>query len=472
MGLRINNNINAINAARQLGYSNKALSSSLARLSSGYRINTGADDPAGLTISEKLRAQIVGLKQGVENSQDAINLVGTAEGALNEMNELLRSMRSLALDSANLGTVDQDQIDANQAEVDSAVNSINRISNTTKFGNKYLLNGTQSFDVSYNGAAATDLDDLQVYRAQLGSAASLQINYNISSGAEYAEYDTGIAAAAALSGDHVMQISGATGSEQITLASGALGSDVMDAINAVSDNTGVKGELSGATVRFRSTIWGSDALVQVEEITAVGDLGVGGKATGKDIIGSINGLKGVGNGLELSIDSSSFAGKLVFTADAGSLDGQADSFDVNDEGLLFQLGDRTNPNEQASVGINSMHSYNLGVAEGRLSAIKTGGDYDLSTDADTAVRIIDAAIDDVTGLRARLGAFQVNTLETNINSLGVAIENVTGSESRIRDVDFASEAAEFTKAQILVQAGTSVAAQANVASQSVLQLLS
>ena len=464
MGLRINNNVNAINAARQLGFSNRALSKSLQRLSSGYRINVGADDPAGLTISEKLRAQIVGLKQGIENSQDAINLVGTAEGALNEMNELLRSMRSLALDSANLGTVDQDQIDANQAEVDSAVNSINRISNTTKYANKKLLNGSQSFDVT--GVTAAQIADLEVYGVQLGSAASKSIGHLITTGAEKGS----IAGVAVATSDVVFQITGSLGSEQISVASGA---SITNAINSVSDSTGVYyGTAGGVADRIASNEFGPDAPVTLAILSA----GTGGLTaasdSGVDVEGSINGMAGTGRGLELSVDSTSFAGKITYTAALGSAALAGTAFTVNSEGLLFQLGDQANPNEQASVGIKSVHSYNLGVNEGRLSSIKTGGTYDLSTNADQAVKIIDEAIDDVSRLRARLGAFQVNTLETNINSLGVTVENVTGSESRIRDVDFASEAAEFTKAQILVQAGTSVAAQANVASQSVLQLLS
>ena len=469
MGLRINHNISALNASRQLGINNKALSDSLQKLSSGYRINKGSDDPAGLTISEKLRAQLSGLHQGVENAQNAVNVIGTAEGALNEMNELLRSVRELAVHAANEGTVDDEQLDADQAEIDSAINSINRIANSTKYGDKYLLNGNQAFGTS--GVSASDLGSLDIYRAQFGSNDTLTVNYSIDTAAERAQVTNVAGSATNVTGDVTISVSGAYGSEQISIASGTSKTDIVESINALSDNTGVQATTNN-DITLQSTEFGEDYTVNFEVLSGTGVLNKeDGSDAGVDVDGSINGADAVGDGQVLTIDNSSFAGKLTLTetaATSGSLEG---SFTVNEQGMKFQLGDKTNPNEQESFGIKNVNAYNLGVDNGRLSEVKTGGSYDLKTDPDTAVDIIDEAINDVASLRARLGAFQVNTLETNINSLGVAIENITSSESRIRDVDFAQETASFTKAQILVQAGTSIAAQANLASQSALQLL-
>ena len=138
MGLRINNNIEALNAQRSLAKSNFGLAKSLQKLSSGFRINVAADDPAGLVISEALRSQLAGLNQAVENSQNAANMIGTAEGALIEMNDILKSMRQLAVHAASTGTADAEQISADQAQIDSAIRSIDRIANSTKFAGKSL----------------------------------------------------------------------------------------------------------------------------------------------------------------------------------------------------------------------------------------------------------------------------------------------------------------------------------------------
>ena len=140
--------------------------------------------------------------------------------------------------------------------------------------------------------------------------------------------------------------------------------------------------------------------------------------------------------------------------------------------MLYQLGGRTIKDEQENMGIKSMHSTRLGREDiGWLSQLRTGGSLALASDPDQAVRVIDAAINQVSEMRARLGAFQKNTLETNINSLGTSIINITSSESIIRDANMAVEMSAFSKYQILIQTGTAILAQANVASQSVLQLL-
>ncbi len=505
MGLRIVNNINSIKAGRQLGQSNTQFSTSLERLSSGLKINKGADSPAGLIISEQLRGQIVGLKQAVENSQKAANVIGTAEGALNEVNNLLGSVRRLAIDSANLGTTDQDQLDANQAEVDSAINSIDRIADTTQYAGKKLLNGSASFEVAGVSAA---VDKLSVNRVQLGTADSRAIDYEIKSLAKFAEVSVDIGAAA-LDADTTIQLAGSRGSQQISFSKDSSVSDIAEAIDKLYENTGVTARVgAGNTIVLASTDVGSDAFVRVDDIDGNGKLfGDTSSASndvssasdkGKDIEGTILGASALGRGRTLSANTSVFSGAITFdynTAagrnatssnpnsnvvsgrDAARVDSiglTADalgSFSVNSEGLLFQLGAFTDPNNQESVGIQSTHSYNVGVREGRLSSLKSGGANDLSSNADQAVRIVDEAITDIATIRARLGAFQTNTLETNMNSLGASIENITNSESRIRDLDFAAETADFTRSQILVQAGTSILSQANASSQSVLALL-
>ncbi|PCJ52447.1 MAG: hypothetical protein COA79_24165 [Planctomycetota bacterium] len=504
MGLRIVNNINAIRASRQLAKSNEQFSKSLERLSSGLKINSGSDNPAGLIISEQLRGQITGIRQAIDNSQKAINVIGTAEGALQEVSSLLLTVRRLAIDSANLGTTDQDQLDANQAEVDSALNSIDRIANTTQFAGKKLLNGSSGFEI---GNLDSSIDKLEISRAQFGSSSNLNVDYRITSAAEFASVTIAVGAAT-LDSDSTIQITGSQGSQQISFSKGSTLQEIANGIDNINENTGVTARVSDQSIIITSTEVGSNESVAVEDIDGdgnlIGSINSDSNTTrrasdkGADIEGSINGASAQGTGRSLKINSASFSGEITFgyvtatgasTATAsnsnlgitgsdaakvapGALGEDASgSFDVNSQGLLFQLGAYGTPNNQESVGIEDISTYNLGTSNGRVTSIVSGGSNDLSSNADNAVKIIDEAITDVASTRARLGAFQANTLETNINSLNVALENIIASESRIRDLDFATEAAAFTKSQILVQAGTSILAQANTSAQSALLLL-
>ena len=256
MGLRIINNINSIKAGRLLDQSNSSLSRSLEKLSSGLQINKGADSPAGLIISEQLRGQIGGLKQAIENSQKAINVVGTAEGALNEVSNLLLTVRKLAIDSSNLGTTDQDQLDANQAEVDSAINSIDRIADTTQYAGKKLLNGSSGFEISN---VSSSIENLSVSRVQLGNQASSIIDYEITSAAEFASVSVDIGSAT-LDANSTIQISGSQGTQQITFSAGSTLQEIADAVDALHENTGVTARIDTAanTIVFSSTDVGSD----------------------------------------------------------------------------------------------------------------------------------------------------------------------------------------------------------------------
>lgn len=498
MGLRINNNISALNASRQLRTSNAKLGVSLERLSTGLKINNGGDDPAGLIISEQLRSQIAGLKQAVTNAQDAINLVGTAEGALGEVNNLLLSIRRLALDSANSGAIDQDQLDANQSEVDSAVISINRIANTTQYGGKKLLNGTAGFNIDNVSAG---IKNVQVDRAVFGSADKLEVKYKILQPAKFAEIKIDLGPSGKLASSSIVQFTGPRGGQQIAFGADTTRDEIIETVRTLQNNTGItarKGATDGEVV-FVSTDVGSDQRIMLEDIDGDRTLFANGGdrvviANGVDMEGTVNGVLAQGYRNELTVAGPQFSGHLTFnynsivdsaidpdasssqaaeTIQSGNLDpvDSNGSFRLSSRGLVFQLGAFTDPIFQDTVGIDDINAQNLGVAQGRLSSIVAGGENNLSKNPEQATKIIDAAVNDIAKMRARLGAIQKNTFETTINSLEIAIENLTASESRIRDLDFAEETVSFTRNQILVQAGTSIAAQANASTQSVLKLL-
>jgi len=284
--------------------------------------------------------------------------------------------------------------------------------------------------------------------------------------------NTGATGGRALLGDVVAQISGASGAEVFSFQSGASINQMVNALNLVSDATGVGASYSGGTLTLASTAYGSDAFVDVDVISE----GAGGtfennlsatRATGTDIDANVNGIAATGDGNTFSINTATL--DLSITVSAGS--NTAFNFSITGGGAQFQLGPDVVSNQQARFGIQSVGAASLRGASGRLYQLGTGESAALATDPTLAAQIVDQVIDKVTSLRGRLGAFQKTTIETNIQSLSDTLENLTDAESSIRDADFAAETAALTRAQILVQSGTSVLAIANSNPQNVLALL-
>lgn len=480
---RINTNIASFTAINSLNKSNKQLSRSLERLSTGFKINRAADGPAALVISERLRSQISGLKQAVDNSERAQNMIATAESAMVEINSLLQSVQNLVLEAANDGALSEEEILANQAQIDDAVNTINRIANTTNFGGLDLLNGTAGYLTSglNRGVAGNGVVELNINGAALRNGTSnIAVNVRVTQNASQAIVST--TNTVGTSGAQLL-VRGNKGSELLTFNTSQANSAIVAAVNATTDGTGVTATLSSGTVYFQSEFHGDDQFVHIQDLRSTTPTSqyINAFDEGADIVGTINGVRAAGDGLSLSIDtfeldadftlSASFFAQNATTTSGTSA--ATHTFHVTGGGLAFQVGPSTRPSDQAFFGIDRMGADNLGGngSGGVLSDLLTGGDFSLLNDPETANKILKAAIDDVTNIRARLGAFQSNTLESNINSLNVAIENLAASESRIRDTDFATETAEFTRTQILVQAGTAVLAQANLIPQTVLSLL-
>jgi flagellin len=472
---RINTNVSSLTAQRGLAKSQKALGDTLRRLSSGLRINRGADDPAGLIASEGLRSEMSGIDQAIDNSSRASNVIATAEGALGEVASLLLNVKSLVVEAANSGALSPDEIAANQLQVDSAVESITRISNTTTFAGLHLLNG--SLDYITSGVNTADITALDVAQANFGTADMIPVDINVITSARTAELQF---TASALANSVTLEISGTEGVEVLTFTSGTTASAMAFAVNRISDATGVQAALRNSAtpasgVVFQSTGYGSRNFVSVHAQSgtfatqdAAGTLT--GRSVGRDAVATVNGALTVGDGLNVKLNTTTLDLNLTLSDAFGA---GATSFAITGGGSLFQLGPQVTSNQQVNIGIKSVAASKLGDNDvGFLNDLVTGGRSTLvGGEAGAASRIIEKAIKQVAVLRGRLGAFEKNTLETNINSLSVALENVTASESSIRDADFAAETAALTRAQILTQAGTSVLATANTMPQSVLQLL-
>ncbi len=476
---RINTNVSALISQHRLGRAQKGLSTTLERLSSGLRINRGADDPAGLIASENLRSEIAGVTQAIDNSQRASNVIATAEGSLSEVAALLVDIQRLTVQAANTGAMSPDEIRANQLQIDSAVESITRIANTTTFAGLRLLDG--SLDYVTSGVDVTKVDSLQVHRANFGTQDYIGVNVEVTQSAQKAALyfpNARIGSSAV-----TIEVRGNHGVASLVLPPSAMASTIFRAVNNQSDVTGVIAEYinsanTASGVIFRSAEYGSDAIVSVKALSgsfAVKDAATGGSTVdqdeGQDAEANINGHRSTGRGLELTLNSSALNLSLLLDESMGN--GATTSFAITGGGSLYQLGAAVMTNQQANIGIQSVAATRLGNNTlGYLSQIVEGGDYSLVAGGQRqASQIVKEAIRQVSVLRGRLGSFERNTLQTNINALTITMENLTSAESTIRDADFAAETAEMTRNQILVSAGTSVLGMANATPQSVLSLL-
>jgi len=470
MGLSIANNVTSLNAQHNLNKASMGVAKSVEKLSSGLKINRGADGPAALVISEKQRAQIAGLKQAVENTEKAASVVQTAEGALNEINSLLVKVRSLAIDSANSGVNDDDALAANQAEIDNALDTINRIANNTQFGTKKLLDGSAGI-----GGTATDADVTFLKGTSDTTAGTYAIA--VTTVGERAVQEAGTDQTAALAQDEILTVNGVS----ISLTTGMSQAQVVNRINEFTSQTGVIADTNGGATRIYSEAFGSDAeLTVVSNVAGAADSSGFGTTeltdSGVDVIGTIGGTSytGVGNVLTanagaekgLSIQLAASTGANAFE----TVTGAQGNVTVANNSLVFQIG--ANQDQTASIAIQKVNPNGLGVGvTGNQFSSLDEIEVTSASKAQDALAVIDSVIDDVTNLRGTLGAFQANTLESTANNLRATLENTVNAESVIRDTDFAEEIANFTKGQVLVQAGTSMLSNANQIPQLVLSLL-
>ncbi len=590
MSLSINNNITSLNAWRNLKLTDARMSKTMEKLSSGLRINRAADDPAGLVISEKMRAQLVGLDAAVKNSEKAINMIQTAEAALDQVQKLLDKMRQLAIDTANLGVNDDAMRQANQDELSEAIDSITRIANYTQFGTKKLLDGSNALTAQITDNAGTDVD---VVKSTLeGGSYKLNVAVDTPGTTTGTFTNTGAAVVDAAQtaedlseGSHTLTVSG-------SLESVAEANDTSNIVNSVTavDGTNTYSDVSADTT-FTFTVadnagnlvfnWSDgtntgtvdfdetnaaetitfnpyagtqitfqtdgtaatagdtfDLVVTASTAQATLDSGAAVSFTSTDSRASVNLTSGDAGGGTTAFDLSgvTFDGtsksdtfsvtKTVYSGTLSKADGSdagaAVTFKANDtnvdftagaegelgtltvnfgatvaagditlstddtNGLLFQVG--ANENQTIKVGIQSAKAADLGkgayytnadgvktrvtafssVSELKTKLVLKEGSAD---EIAQAVGVIDKALSEVSNIRGTLGAVQADNLQVQLDSLRVSYENLQAAESTIRDTDMTLEMANFTKYQIMMQAGTAMLAQANQIPNNILQLL-
>ena len=460
----VQHNITAMNANRMLGLTTGSLSKSTEKLSSGYRINRAADDAAGLTISEKMRKQIRGLDQASTNAEDGVSAVQTAEGALTEVHSMLQRMNELAVQASN-GTNSQDDRQAIQDEISQLTTEIDRVAETTKFNETYLLKGDkgtkditlEAHDAGLKGSLTNNGDGTATFvmdALEAGDSVSIGgKNYTIGSTKDEVE------------GEYNNQVTKA--GDKVTINGKEI--TIVDAYTTPGDADKVKAEQ--AEGKYTS----ADAKALITEGSTVKF------ANGK----SMKAMKGATDGIDdedntiitaahaydLAKDELLAANQIGVTKGTPAVTATDNSFAItlgkaevaNTLSFSLHVGSDADMTNKIQVNIETMNSDYLGIKN--LNVADDSGKA-----ATYAIDAIADAVAKVSEQRSALGAVQ-NRLEHTIDNLDNVVENTTSAESRIRDTDMAEEMVNYSKNSILQQAGQSMLAQANQANQGVLSLL-
>lgn len=481
--MRIQHNISAINANRQLGINNNSVAKNLEKLSSGYKINRAGDDAAGLAISEKMRSQIRGLDQATNNANDGISLVQTAEGALNETHSILQRMKELATQSSN-GTYQNDVDRENiQKEVDALKSEIDRISTSTNFNKINLLDGslktyaksTTSDVAAFAVTAATATASTAGVTVGAGTAGSQSITVKYLSGTEVKETTLSYVAdgtTAATTEANLKAVFDASDLSSIfTYTTGAGFSSKETGTDAPQILSIDANAASGVTVgTIKAGTAGQESIAITNGSVSAGDtLVIGGKTYEFQAAADVNKVASGNTAVVIGAAATDTADNLVAALKGNGVSTATnttgtvtiDAIEIGNKGLKLQIGAGATADQQVSLSIADMSSKGLGISNISVAS---------QDSALEAISTIEDAINSVSGTRADLGALQ-NRLEHTVNNLGVTSENLTSAESRIRDVDMAKEMMEMTKNNVLTQAAQSMLAQANTQPQSILKLL-
>ena len=488
----VQHNLTAMNSNRMLGLTTKTQAKSTEKLSSGYKINRAADDAAGLSISEKMRKQIRGLTQASANAQDGISTVQTAEGALNEVQDMLQRMNELAVKSAN-GTMSENDRSYVQNEIDQLVTEIDRVSETTKFNETYLLKGDSDLKSGNTAATVTVAGETVTLAAnanvKIGDYSIGTVSINKDAAVTAAETITAVGQGHAsidqTNANLISLMNKATDTGKLTFkvtttvtdANASEADKFKGAVWTISDGTN---NLATATTEELSTKYGitltqtagndlaandsfdleKTMVTSADQTRALAEANLSvtnGNVTADDVKSY-----SIGQDVKASIsEKTATPGEAQVTAyDRSALPAALD--------ISLHVGADSTSDNKIKLSITSMSAKSLGLTTDKGSALKVDGKD--STNADAAIDTIAAAIQKVSTQRSALGAVQ-NRLEHTINNLDNVVENTTSAESAIRDTDMATEMVKYSNNNILSQAGQAMLAQANQSNQGVLSLL-
>lgn len=466
----INHNMAAMRTNSQLKVNTRKMNGSLEKLSSGYRINKAADDAAGMAISRKMKTQIAGLDQASRNASDGISVIQTAEGALNEVHSMLQRMRELSVEAAN-GTLTEDDRQAIQDEIDQLSEEIDRISTDTEFNTKTLLDGSldrksHSSNPIIQVVSVNDMVAAGTYGITVTTVPK-QAEYTGGTGGPFSGISGNVGTAEA----GTISING----ESITITAGETREEVIEKLRDLCERTDVKMELESGTdftsnnaaFKFTSEEYGADTFLTMtcnnSALAAALGINTNVKQNGTD--------PAIELGKEFNSTATvTYDDKYAFITDYDGFKLKLDLEDAtagaesvisvfNAGPMLLQVG--ANEHQTVSVTIPEVSTASLGIDN--VNVMSDQG-------AQSAISKVDAAVNQVSEVRSKLGAYQ-NRLESSISNLDTSSLNLSDALSRIEDVDMAEEMTKYTQYQVLVQASTSMLAQANEQPQTVLSLL-
>ncbi|MGB0716953.1 MAG: flagellin [Phycisphaerae bacterium] len=465
-------------------------SSTMQQLTTGKRINSGADDPAGLIALAGLNSELSAVDTALNNNTRTDSILTVADQSIVEISSLLSEIETLVNASASSANLTDAEISANQSQIDDALAAIDRIVSTTQFNGQKLLDGSFSIQTT-NAANNSEFDNLRVYsRSQVTSDTSLTVNRVASAQVATTTLAT-MAGTARTSGTTSIAVTGSLGTVTLSVSSGTTQAELVTLINGAKDQTGVSAIQNSGNVAVNSTQYGADEYVSAEVLSGgvinssygtattdgstANDLTSFAKVQGVDASITINGQVAGTDGLDVSYNANGLSLSFTLTEAFGSGNSGATtstSFTVKaDGGATFQLGTTTDTRQ--TIGIDSLASYKLGGQNGtvKLTELKSGGSADLKTDVEKALKAVRGATREVASIRGRLGGFQKFAVGSSIRSLEAAQKGLTDAASVIGDTDFAIATAELNRQQVLIQSGVSLLSVANQQAGNILALL-
>lgn len=488
MALTINNT-NTLTLLNILNQNSAAQSQTMKQLTTGKRINSGADDPAGLIALSSLKAEITAVEASITNNQRTDSLLTVADGAVAEITSLLSEIESLVVSSTSTANLTDSEIAANQAQIDGALTAIDRIVNTTNFNGKKLLDGSQA--IATTSVSTTFIDNVRVFsRGQGTTATAITVNRVASAQVASASFAFLGGGTAATSGTTSVAVTGSLGTATISIASGSNQAAVVTAINAAKAQTGVSAIQNATNVKLSSTTFGKDAFISVNLIsggivnsaysTSTGDSNTTNdiasttKTSGVDANVTINGQTAGTDGLDVVYNGNGISASFTLSKAFGEGSQATTSTSFNIEatgGATFQLG--TEAQTRQTIGIDSLATFNLGGGNGsaKISQVGSGGTADLRTDPSGALTSVREALKEIASVRGRLGGFQKFQVGSAIRSLQAAQTGLGAAASVIEDTDFAVATAKLNQQQVLIQSTVSLLGIAGQQSAQILSLL-
>ncbi|HNQ21751.1 MAG TPA: flagellin [Phycisphaerae bacterium] len=484
-------NTNATNLLNILNRNSAAQAAVTTQLSTGRRINSGKDDPAGLIAWEGLKSELSAVNAALSNNQRSDAMLGVADASLGEIGNLLNQIQSLVSASTSDAGLTDAEIATNQAQVDDLLAAIDRIVQTTNFNGKRLLDG--SFGIQTAGVLTnTDIEDLRVYsRSNSTSDTTITVTRVASASLASASLAAmGNGSTVRTHGDTELLIEGSLGATTINIGSGSSSAEIVAAVNRVKDQTGVSAIEASTFLSLNSTQFGEAEFVSVKVLsggvvngsygsttTADGtgnDLQHTAKTFGSDADIQVNGQTAGVDGLDVHYNGGGISLSFTLSSDFGSgtTVSPTTTFTVKAAGgATFQLG--TTGSTRATIGLDSLATYELAGGNGttRLSELKSGGSISLKDDVAGALNSVKAAIAEVANVRGRLGGFQKYQVGSAINSLQASQSGLSNAVSIIADTDYATAVTELNRQSVLVQSSISLMGVVNQQASQILALL-